>query len=127
MPIHNYAYDRRAAALARRFRRAMTPQERKLWFLFLRDYPIKIYRQRPIGSYIVDFFCASAKLVIEIDGPLHFTAEGYAHDDQRSTILEALGLYILRFNNPDIDQRFQSVCIEIDRVIQARIKKEEPF
>ena len=53
---------------ARRLRSEMTPHERKLWYLFLRKYPVKIYKQRIIGRFIVDFYCASAKLVIELDG-----------------------------------------------------------
>ena len=57
---------------ARRLRREMTPQERRLWYQFLRSYPVKIYKQRIIGNYIADFYCASAKLVIEIDGSQHF-------------------------------------------------------
>ena len=51
---------------ARRLRREMTPHERKLWYLFLRKYPVKIYKQRIIGRFIVDFYCASAKLVIKV-------------------------------------------------------------
>ena len=47
---------------ARRLRREMTPHERKLWYLFLRRYPVKIYKQRIIGRFIVDFYCASARL-----------------------------------------------------------------
>ena len=57
---------------ARRLRREMTPHERKLWYLFLRKYPVKIYKQRIIGRFIVDFYCASAKLVIELDGSGHY-------------------------------------------------------
>ena len=51
---------------ARRLRREMTPHERKLWYLFLRKYPVKIYKQRIIGRFIVDFYRASARLVIEL-------------------------------------------------------------
>ena len=50
---------------ARRLRSEMTPHERKLWYLFLRKYPVKVYKQRIIGRFIVDFYCASAKLVID--------------------------------------------------------------
>ena len=58
--------DNRQLENARRLRREMTPHERKLWYVFLRKYPVKIYKQRIIGRFIVDFYCASAKLVIEL-------------------------------------------------------------
>ena len=86
---------------ARRLRREMTPHERKLWYLFLRKYPVKIYKQRIIGRFIVDFYCASAKLVVELDGSQHYEPLGMAYDSERSAFLEALGLKVLRFSNRD--------------------------
>ena len=65
---------------ARRLRREMTPHECKLWYLFLRKFPVKIYKQRIIGRFIVDFYCASAKLVIEVDGSQHRIRGGTALD-----------------------------------------------
>ena len=109
---------------ARRLRRDMTPQERKLWYLFLRDYPVKIYKQRIIASYIVDFYCASARLVVEIDGSQHYTDDGEKHDDLRTAALESCGLKVIRFTNPEIDRYFESVCLRIDRVIRYRTAKE---
>ena len=82
---------------ARRLRREMTPHERKLLYLFLRKYPVKIYKQRIIGKFIVDFYCASAKLVIEVDGSQHYEPQGMAYDVERSAFLSALGLNVLRF------------------------------
>ena len=73
----------------------MTPQERRLWYQFLRTYPVKIYKQRIIGSYIVDFYCASAKLVIEIDGSQHFEEQGLAYDAERTSYLESFTLLLL--------------------------------
>ena len=61
---------------ARRLRGEMTPHERKLWYLFLRKYPVKIYKQRIIGRFIVAFYCASARLVIELDGSQHYEPQG---------------------------------------------------
>ena len=76
----------------------MTPHERKLWYLFLRKYPVKIYKQRIIGRFIVDFYCASAGLVIELDGSQHYEPQGLAYDAERSQFLMSLGLEILRFS-----------------------------
>jgi very-short-patch-repair endonuclease len=107
---------------ARRLRRQMTPHERKLWYLFLRKYPVKIYKQRIIGSFIVDFYCASAKLVIELDGSQHYEAQGLAYDYERSEYLKALGLEVLRFSNREIDRDFPGVCSQIDLIIQKRLQ-----
>ena len=105
---------------ARRLRRDMTPHERKLWYLFLRKYPVKIYKQRIIGKFIVDFYCASAKLVIELDGSQHYEAQGIAYDTERSAYLEALGLKVLRFSNWDVDRDFRGVCDQINVTIRER-------
>ncbi|MDO5401627.1 MAG: endonuclease domain-containing protein [Eubacteriales bacterium] len=105
---------------ARRLRREMTPHERKLWYLFLRKYPVKIYKQRIIGRFIVDFYCASAKLVIELDGSQHYEPQGIVHDMERSAFLESLGLKVLRFSNRDVDREFQGVCEQIHLAIQER-------
>ena len=107
---------------ARRLRREMTPHERKLWYLFLRKYPEKIYKQRIIGRFIVDFYCASAQLVIEVDGSQHYEPQDMAYDEERSAFLSALGLAVLRFSNRDIDRNFRGVCEQIDISIQKRLQ-----
>ena len=100
----------------------MTPHERKLWYLFLRKYPVKIYKQRIVGRFIVDFYCASARLVIEVDGSQHYETQGLAYDAERSQFLAGLGLEILRFSNRDIDMDFRGVCTRIDLMIQKRLQ-----
>ena len=107
---------------ARRLRREMTPHERKLLYLYLSKYPVKIYKQRIIGKFIVDFYCASAKLVIEVDGSQHYEPQGVAYDAERSAFLSALGLDVLRFSNRDIDRDFRGVCEQIDFTIQKRLQ-----
>ena len=107
---------------ARRLRREMTPHERKLWYLFLQKYPVKIYKQRIIGRFIVDFYCASAKLVIELDGSQHYEPQGLVYDNERSQFLSALGLEVLRFSNRDVDRDFRGVCEQIDISIQKRMQ-----
>ena len=117
IPKNNQLLDR-----AKNLRKNMTPQERRLWYQFLRTYPVKIYKQRIIGSYIVDFYCASAKLVIEIDGSQHFEEQGLAYDAERTSYLESLGLAVIRYSNADINCCFQRVCDSIHFHIQKRIK-----
>ena len=99
----------------------MTEEERKLWFLFLRNMPIRVLRQKVIGEYIVDFYCARAKLVIEVDGSQHYWDVGHVSDQIRDKKLRALGLEILRIPNNQIHQDFQAVCAYIDKVINERL------
>ena len=105
---------------ARELRQTITKQEKHLWYDFLRYYPVKIYKQRIIDSFIVDFYCAKAKLVIEIDGAQHYTPQGENHDRLRTEALQKYGLKVLRFSNNDVDSRFDYVCNTIDTVIQER-------
>lgn len=106
---------------AKRLRKEMTPQERRLWYQFLRSYPVKVYKQRIIGEYIVDFYCAPAKLVIEIDGSQHFEDKGIVYDQKRTRYLESLGLLVVRYSNGDINRYFQEVCASIHHNIQKRM------
>ncbi len=112
---------------AKMLRKNMTSHERKLWYLFLRHHPVKVYKQRIIESFIVDFYCASARLVIEIDGSQHFTNQGIEYDKERSAIIEAYGLKVLRFTNYEVDTDFKNVCEAIDAEIKARIDLKKPF
>ena len=105
---------------ARKLRKEMTLQERHLWYDFLRTYPVKIYRQRVISNFIVDFYCASAKLVIEIDGAQHFEEQGIAHDAERTSVLESLGLLVVRYSNREVDRNFSGVCADLDQLIRRR-------
>jgi len=114
----NYKFQTRAKEL----RKNMTSQERKLWYMFLREYPVKIYKQRVIESFIVDFYCASARLVIEIDGSQHYTEDGLAYDRDRSVVIKRHHLKVLRFTNAQIDRDFDKVCKTIDYVIKKRIE-----
>jgi very-short-patch-repair endonuclease len=118
---HDHTKGQQSAGKRSRLRSEMTPNERKLWYLFLRKYPVKVYKQRIIGRFIVDFYCASAKLVIELDGSQHYEPQGMAYDSERSAFLTALGLEVLRFSNRDVDMDFRSVCTRIDITIQKRL------
>lgn len=106
---------------ARELRHEMTPQEKKLWYQFLRHYPVKIYKQRIIESFIADFYCSRAQLVIELDGLQHATPQGLQYDKERSGILARYGLIVLRFSNAEVDSQFDAVCQKIDTAIQSRL------
>ena len=98
----------------------MTKEERLLWYEFLKKLPITFNRQKVIGNYIVDFYCAFAKIVIEIDGSQHFSKENIALDKERDKYLNSLGLRVLRYNNLEIKRNFRGVCEDIIKVIQER-------
>ena len=115
MPKDNQLLDR-----ARELRRNMTPHERKLWYLFLRSYPVRFYKQRIVGPFIADFYCHAAKLVIELDGSQHYEQQEAARDAERTAVLESYGLAVLRFSNREIDTVFPQVCDTIDREVQGR-------
>ena len=121
MDIGNLPYDRRLKPRAQELRRNMTPQERRLWYGFLRQYPVKVYRQRMIDHFIADFYCAKAKLVIELDGSQHYTEQGKEYDEQRTAILEQYGVQVLRFTNLDVDRHLDAVCAQIDSTIERRV------
>ena len=115
------AYNKELILSARELRKSMTPQEKHLWYDYLRDYPIKVYRQRPIGSYIVDFYCSKARLVIEIDGSQHYTDDGKKYDENRTEAIKQFGVDVIRFSNYDVNVNFEGVCTVIDREIKKRI------
>ena len=115
-------HDSRLTPLAQKLRREMTKEERKVWYEFLGPYPIRFRRQVAFGNFIMDFYCAAAKLCIELDGSQHYEPQGLAYDAERSQFLTALGLEVLRFSNRDIDRNFCSVCEQIDMTIQTRLQ-----
>ena len=114
-------YNKAILPFAKQLRREMTPEERKLWHLFLKSYPLRFRRQQTIESFIVDFYCATAKLVIELDGSQHFETGGMKNDHQRTKQLEALGLRVVRFSNRQVREEFENVCRQIDNIVQQQV------
>ena len=113
---------------ARELRKNMTPWEKKLWYQFLRSAPVRFQRQKPIGDYIVDFYCAAQKLVIEVDGGQNYEADGLLYDRYRTEVLERYGVKVLRFSNLEVQENFPEVCETILRWVSVpkdRMRKEE--
>jgi very-short-patch-repair endonuclease len=104
----NARCNRRLTDTAQRLRRDMTKE-----YDCLKNLPVTMNRQKVIGHYIVDFYCASAKLVIEIDGSQHCEAKGAESDVIRDDYLKGLGLTVKRYTNADINQRFEEVSADI--------------
>lgn len=105
--------------LARRLRKNMTKEERHLWYDFLRDYPVRFTRQKILGKYIVDFYCAHRGLVIELDGSQHYEPEEIERDNQRTAFLEGYGLTIIRIPNNAVNENFKGVCEYIDLALRG--------
>ncbi|MFA5450193.1 MAG: endonuclease domain-containing protein, partial [Clostridia bacterium] len=102
-------------------RKAMTKEERRLWYDYLKNYEIRFLRQKVIDKYIADFYCSKAKLVIEIDGTHHFEEEGKVKDAVRTESFENRGLKVIRISNYDIWNNFTGVCESIDRVVKESL------
>jgi len=109
----NYTSNAKLSANARTLRKCMTKEERHIWYDFLKDFPIMVHRQKVIGSYIVDFYIAEKKLVIELDGSQHYEEQGMKKDVQRDAYLNSLGITVLRYSNADIHRNFSGVCQDI--------------
>ena len=117
-------YNKKNVTLAKNLRKNATSQENRLCYDFLSKNDIRFQRQKAIDNFIADFYCHSAKLVIELDGSQHRTEEGSAKDEFRTEILEGYDLKVIRFSNKQIDKRFFDVCNYIDMVVQSLIKHD---
>ena len=106
---------------AKKLRREMTKEERHLWYDFLKSLPETFHRQKVIGKYIVDFYCASAKIVIELDGSQHYDDEGLLSDKERDRYLDSLGITVLRYSNLEVNQNFTGVCEDILNHLRPRV------
>ncbi len=115
-------YNKNKISFAKELRKNLTPWERVLWYDFLRNYPVKFQRQKVIDDYIVDFYCAKAHLIIELDGGMHYHPAQHNYDVIRTEILEKYDLFVLRIPNNQIDEDFYNVCEYIDNIVKKRIK-----
>ncbi|MCQ2471442.1 MAG: endonuclease domain-containing protein [Clostridia bacterium] len=115
-------YNKNNLKIARTLRKNLTPWERKLWYDFLRNYPVRFQRQKLIADYICDFYCAKASLVIELDGGGHYEDKQIISDKIRTDEIEKLGLKVVRFCNIDLDKNFYEVCQKIDETVKERIE-----
>ncbi len=95
---------------AQSLRKNMTKEERHLWYDFLRYCTPRFRRQEIIGSYIADFYCDKARLIIELDGSQHMTPDALAYDAERTAYFYSLGITVVRYYNTDIQQNFDGVC-----------------
>ena len=116
-------YNKRNIPLAKALRKNMTPWERKLWYDFLRNYPIRFQRQKAIGNYIVDFYCRAAKLVVELDGSQHFEEKDMLYDAERTVFLQKYDLEVVRIPNNEVNHNFRGVCKYIDATVKQSLSQ----
>ena len=122
----NQKHNAALSTNARTLRKNMTKEERHLWYDFLKGLPVMVHRQKVIGNYIVDFYIAEARLVIELDGSQHYEEKGKQADAQRDAYLRSRGLTVLRYSNADVNLRFGAVCQDIWNRLQFTEKKASP-
>ena len=117
-----YKHNKKLVPNAKQLRKKMTKEERHLWYDFLKEYPVKFLRQKVLGNYIVDFYCAKAKLVVELDGSQHFEDENLQKDAQRTEFLENYGLTVIRIPNNEVNNNFRGVCEYIDLLVKQTLE-----
>ena len=96
----------------------MTDEERKLWYCFLRNYPVRFFRQKVVYKYIADFYCPTANLVIELDGSQHYDEGGEKKDKERTEFLMRYGIRVIRIPNNEVNCNFRGVCEYIDNTVK---------
>jgi len=117
-------HNTKLTPLAQHLRKTMTLEERILWYDFLRQYPVRFQRQKILGQYIADFYCAEAKLVVEIDGSQHWTDSGEEYDTMRTSFLESYGLKVIRFPNWQIRRGLAIACQYIDQLVRESLAEQ---
>ncbi len=116
-------HNSKIVPFAKELRKNMTKEERHLWYDFLRNYPVKFTRQKVLGKYIADFYCAEANVVIELDGSQHYEDEGLIHDEKRTQYLGQYGMKVIRISNLDVLKNFEGVCMYIDNEVKQSLSQ----
>ena len=113
-----YIHNKQLVPNAKKLRSQMTDEERKLWYCYLKEYPVRFIRQKILFKYIADFYCPKAKLVIELDGSQHYGEKGLLKDKIRTETIESRKLTVIRIPNNEINDNFREVCEYINSVVQ---------
>ena len=121
-----YNYNNKLVGTAQALRRGMTPEEKHLWYDFLKRLPVTVNRQKNIGNFIVDFYIASARIVIELDGSYHNLPSNKESDAARDAELQKLQITVLRYRNIDINKNFNAVCNDILKHLDLKLSDLKP-
>ena len=109
----SYSYNKENKENARDLRKRMTPEEKHLWYDFLKYLPYTVNRQKMIGNYILDFYISEKRLNIELDGKQHQSGEGYDSDQVRDEYMRSKGMQVKRYSNQEIREKFDIVKKEL--------------
>ena len=120
-------YNKKLVANARELRKNMTPEEKHLWYDFLKRLPITVKRQHNIENYIVDFYIAEKRIVIEIDGIQHTIPDREESDIQRDNNLARWGITVLRYSNKSIRNNFNEVSEDILKHLNLKFSDLKPL
>ena len=107
---------------AQTLQKTMAKEEKHLWYDFLKKLPVSVHRQKTIESYFVDFYIASHKIVIELDGHQHGEPKNREADTIRDKTLGDYGMRVLRYTNKQIKQKFRGVCLDILKNLEIEEK-----
>ena len=116
-------HNSKIVPFAKELRKNMTKEERHLWYDFLKTYPVRFLRQKVLGRYIADFYCAKANVVIELDGSQHYEDEGLVNDKKRTEYLEQYGIKVIRISNLDVLKNFEGVCMYINHEVKQSLSQ----
>ncbi len=121
-------YNKSLVPKAKALRNQLTPPERQFWnalrsMPFYKNHPFN--RQKPLGEYIVDFYCHAYRLVVEIDGDSHYTEEAQMKNRKRTAFLESKGLRVIRFTNREVLHNIDGVMESLERLLNE-IKEKAP-
>ena len=111
----NETHNKKLTPLAQHLRKEMTSEEKHLWYDYLKKLPCTVNRQKVFGKFIADFYIASAKLVIELDGAQHYEEETALRDKERDGWFHEHGMTVLRYSNYDVKRNFYGVCMDIQK------------
>ena len=111
----NETHNIKLTPLAQRLRKTMTPEEKRLWYDFLKKLPFTVNRQKVFGNYIADFYIAAARLVIELDGVQHYEDAAILRDRERDDWFRSRGITVLRYSDQDVNRNFYGVCMDIQK------------
>ena len=122
----SYNYNKKLVGTAQSLRKRMTDEEKHLWYDFLQRLPVSVNRQKNIGDFIVDFYIASARIAIELDGSGHNLPSNKDSDAARDAELEKLYIKVLRYRNIDVNRNFDAVCNDILKHLGLSINDLKP-
>ena len=117
----NRKHNPKLTTLARNLRKNMTKEEKRLWYEFLKDYPVRFLKQKVIDNYIADFYCHDARLIIELDGSQHYEEKQMLKDNIRTERIESRNLEVIRIPNESINRNLKEVCFYIDAIVTEKL------